>query len=56
MILVASLIVEAALARANCLGAHYREDFPQCAEVVNKVVNNASESKCEVENGEIFAE
>lgn len=56
MILVASLIVEAALARENSLGAHYREDFPQCDEVANKAANCAVGLNCEVENGEIFAE
>ena len=54
MLLVSSLIVEAALERENSIGAHYRDDFPSkpdsggTSDALNTGVNK--------NNGEVFAE
>ena len=55
MLLVSSLIVEAAYERKNSIGAHFRDDFP--SKPVNcPAVQNVSNTGVNKDNGEVFVE
>ena len=56
MILVSSLIVESALERKNSIGAHFREDFPQCDGIVSQENKTIETVDFGVKDGKIFVE